>query len=399
MDGKASDAASVAAGTDQSRAVVPGPAPAAVPAWVGTAVWRGIWQLIAAVLLTAAALWFAGAGQRPDRLPGPGPAAGVRARAGGELAAHKAGLAPRQRDRPGAGRHPACSCCSAWGWAAVLAEPGRPGRRPGAGLDRQAERLHPGAVRYHGGVHLQRGKLRAGDPARHPVSAGARRRPAGRGRQPGRRRLQPVHRRAVHLLLHRQRPPDPPRAAVTHAPRAATPAPCGPGKDGHRQDGRLPLLPGPAGAHQRRTDVPHPQAARGALCVGPGAVRRGGGGVHPHRRDLHRRGGPGAGGPGRGQPHGGGDRAGRGPGLPAAGEHRPEPAAQSEDDGADAGVAFAAAMAGGAVGGFIGAFFALPIAAVIQAFLSTYTRRYDVLESDLTRVDEPKIPKGHAVQE
>jgi len=50
----------------------------------------------------------------------------------------------------------------------------------------------------------------------------------------------------------------------------------------------------------------------------------------------------------------------------------------------NAGVAFAAAMAGGAVGGFIGAFFALPIAAVIQSFLSTYSRRYDVLESDLT---------------
>ena len=64
----------------------------------------------------------------------------------------------------------------------------------------------------------------------------------------------------------------------------------------------------------------------------------------------------------------------------------------------NAGVAFAAAMAGGAVGGFIGAFFALPIAAVIQAFLSTYSRRYDVLESDLTQVDEPKVPKGHAVQ-
>jgi predicted PurR-regulated permease PerM len=63
------------------------------------------------------------------------------------------------------------------------------------------------------------------------------------------------------------------------------------------------------------------------------------------------------------------------------------------------GVAFAAAMAGGAVGGFIGAFFALPIAAVIQAFLSTYSRRYDVLESDLTQVDEPKLPKGHTVKE
>ena len=59
----------------------------------------------------------------------------------------------------------------------------------------------------------------------------------------------------------------------------------------------------------------------------------------------------------------------------------------------NAGVAFAAAMAGGAVGGFIGAFFALPIAAVIQAFLSTYSRRYDVLESDLTQVDTAK-PHG-----
>jgi predicted PurR-regulated permease PerM len=50
----------------------------------------------------------------------------------------------------------------------------------------------------------------------------------------------------------------------------------------------------------------------------------------------------------------------------------------------NAGLAFAAAMAGGAVGGFIGAFFALPIAAVIQSFLSTYSRRYEILESDLT---------------
>jgi predicted PurR-regulated permease PerM len=55
----------------------------------------------------------------------------------------------------------------------------------------------------------------------------------------------------------------------------------------------------------------------------------------------------------------------------------------------NAGVAFAAAMAGGAVGGFIGAFFALPIAAIIQSFLSTYSRHYEVVESDLTRVDPP----------
>ena len=30
-----------------------------MPAWVGRAIWRGIWQLIAAVLVTATALWFA----------------------------------------------------------------------------------------------------------------------------------------------------------------------------------------------------------------------------------------------------------------------------------------------------------------------------------------------------
>jgi len=55
----------------------------------------------------------------------------------------------------------------------------------------------------------------------------------------------------------------------------------------------------------------------------------------------------------------------------------------------NAGIAFAAALAGGSVGGLIGAFFALPIAATIQAFVSQYSRKYDVADSDLTRVDEP----------
>jgi predicted PurR-regulated permease PerM len=49
-------------------------------------------------------------------------------------------------------------------------------------------------------------------------------------------------------------------------------------------------------------------------------------------------------------------------------------------------------MAGGAVGGFIGAFFALPIAAIIQSFLSTYSRHYELVESDLTRIDRPTSP-------
>jgi predicted PurR-regulated permease PerM len=49
-----SDPASVPASTDPSQTGT------ALPEWVGRAVWRGIWQLIAAVLLTAAGLWFAG---------------------------------------------------------------------------------------------------------------------------------------------------------------------------------------------------------------------------------------------------------------------------------------------------------------------------------------------------
>jgi predicted PurR-regulated permease PerM len=55
----------------------------------------------------------------------------------------------------------------------------------------------------------------------------------------------------------------------------------------------------------------------------------------------------------------------------------------------NAGVAFGAAMAGGAVGGFVGAFFALPIAATIQAFISTYSKGYEVADSALTHVDAP----------
>jgi predicted PurR-regulated permease PerM len=54
------------------------------------------------------------------------------------------------------------------------------------------------------------------------------------------------------------------------------------------------------------------------------------------------------------------------------------------------GIAFGAAMAGGAVGGFVGAFFALPIAAVIQSFVSAYSKRYELLDSELTRLPAPK---------
>jgi predicted PurR-regulated permease PerM len=60
----------------------------------------------------------------------------------------------------------------------------------------------------------------------------------------------------------------------------------------------------------------------------------------------------------------------------------------------NAGLAFGAAMAGGAIGGVIGAFFALPLVAVIQSFVSNYySGRYEVVESDLTRIEEPKPPK------
>ena len=57
------------------------------------------------------------------------------------------------------------------------------------------------------------------------------------------------------------------------------------------------------------------------------------------------------------------------------------------------GIAFGAAMAGGAVGGFIGAFFALPLAAVIQSFIATYSRRYEVEESELTKLPAPRPPR------
>jgi predicted PurR-regulated permease PerM len=50
-------------------------------------------------------------------------------------------------------------------------------------------------------------------------------------------------------------------------------------------------------------------------------------------------------------------------------------------------VAFGAALAGGSISGLIGAFMALPAAAVIQATVSTYLKRHEVVESELTRED------------
>lgn len=48
-------------------------------------------------------------------------------------------------------------------------------------------------------------------------------------------------------------------------------------------------------------------------------------------------------------------------------------------------VAFGAALAGGTLMGAIGAFLALPAAAIAQAGLSTYLKRHEVLDDDLTR--------------
>jgi predicted PurR-regulated permease PerM len=54
-------------------------------------------------------------------------------------------------------------------------------------------------------------------------------------------------------------------------------------------------------------------------------------------------------------------------------------------------VAFGAALAGGSISGLIGAFLALPAAAVIQATVSTYLKRHEVVETELTREDEEAV--------
>jgi len=65
-------------------------------------------------------------------------------------------------------------------------------------------------------------------------------------------------------------------------------------------------------------------------------------------------------------------------------------------------VAFGAALAGGAISGLIGAFMALPAAAVIQATVSTYLKRHEVVETELTRKDaepEEEAAEGGGEQE
>jgi predicted PurR-regulated permease PerM len=55
-------------------------------------------------------------------------------------------------------------------------------------------------------------------------------------------------------------------------------------------------------------------------------------------------------------------------------------------------LAFGAAIAGATLGGVVGALLAIPAAAIIQAVISTLVERHEVVDSDLTREDEPEGP-------
>ena len=58
MDGETGEAVEPAgAGPPAAEPERASAAAAAEPSWVGRAVWRGIWQAIAAVLVTVAGLW------------------------------------------------------------------------------------------------------------------------------------------------------------------------------------------------------------------------------------------------------------------------------------------------------------------------------------------------------
>lgn len=398
MDGKASDAASVAAGTDQSRAVVSDPAPAAVPAWVGTAVWRGIWQLIAAVLLTAAGLWFAG---RASDL--------LRYLILAQLLAFAL--------------EPAVS----WlhtnrGWrrgsatglllVAILLLFVVLGVGMGSVLASQVDQV---AAQVPAWID----KLNAFTQAQFDTtvvssSSGA---SSGQATQQVNNYLQEhagdllgavgslvgavfslftvglftfyftANGPQIRRVLLSRMPPERQRRALWAWETAID-------KTGGYLYSRALLALINGGLMfltLKLLGVPYALAL--GLFVGVVAAFI---------------------------PIVGTYIAGAVPVLVALAavsltaavivlievlayqqleNYVLSPRLSQKTMELNAGVAFAAAMAGGAVGGFIGAFFALPIAAVIQAFLSTYSRRYDVLESDLTRVDEPKVPKGHAVQE
>jgi hypothetical protein len=57
-------------------------------------------------------------------------------------------------------------------------------------------------------------------------------------------------------------------------------------------------------------------------------------------------------------------------------------------------VAFGAALGGASLLGFVGALLALPAAAMIQALTSEWGRRYDVMDSHLTAVPEPRSSRS-----
>jgi predicted PurR-regulated permease PerM len=57
-------------------------------------------------------------------------------------------------------------------------------------------------------------------------------------------------------------------------------------------------------------------------------------------------------------------------------------------------VAFGAAICGASVGGAVGAFLALPAAAIIQSVSSTYVRRHEVVETELTHEEPEEQDKG-----
>ena len=53
-------------------------------------------------------------------------------------------------------------------------------------------------------------------------------------------------------------------------------------------------------------------------------------------------------------------------------------------------VAFGAALGGAALLGFVGALLALPAAAMVQALAGEWGNRYDVMDSHLTAVPQPR---------
>ena len=56
-------------------------------------------------------------------------------------------------------------------------------------------------------------------------------------------------------------------------------------------------------------------------------------------------------------------------------------------------VAFGAALAGASLLGAVGAVLALPAAAMMQALAGEWGKRYDVVDSHLTKIPPPKRPR------